>query len=210
MAEQPLVSTHFSEKQCIHPSVVAPVTTLMPTTLIPTPALVPVQSPTTNPQGLLLQLSLTNPTLAQLSLQQPQLPQQQQLQLQLFLQPLSIQPQLALAPIPSVIPLPTAAGISTCPGLTSAPPSPIKLIHLPQPVSCHDFCDRYEISPGDEAKLDKLEFIPGDRGIKRLGQQDWQGDVGFTKLEWDHILWKHKEFLADVSRGLWDVDPFTI
>ena len=138
MAEQLLVSIHFSEKQHIHPSVVAPV-------------LIPAQSPATNPQGLLLQLALTNPALAQLFLQQPQLPQQQLLQLQLFLQPLSIQPQLALAPIPSVIPLPAVAGISACPGLTRAPPSPIKLICLPQPVSCHDFCDSYEISPADEA-----------------------------------------------------------
>ena len=56
----------------------------------------------------------------------------------------------------------------------------------------------------------KLEFVPGDRGNERLGQEDWQGDAGFTKLTWDHILWKHKGFLVDVSRGLWDVDSSTI
>ena len=54
--------------------------------------------------------------------------------------------------------------------------------------------------------MDNLEFIPGDRGIEKLDREDWQGDAGFTKLAWDRVLRKHKEFLADVSKGMWDAD----
>jgi hypothetical protein len=124
---------------------------------------------------------------------------------QLFLQQLlsqSLPVQAAVAPIPG----PVSVNVPALPASSSAPPSPTKLIRLPRPVSCHDFCDRYEVSPGDEAKLDALEFIPGDWSIERLGRENWQGDAGFTKLGWDRILQKHKEFLADVSKGSWDID----
>jgi len=139
--------------------------------LLPAPAPVLAQSPAINWQGLLLQLALTNPALAQFFLQQPQLPQQQLLLLQPFLQlQLQIQPRVAVAAMPNIVSLPAAAGILvlSCSAPNTAPPSPAKPIRLSQAVSCHDFCDRYEVSPGDEVKLDKLEFVPGDRGIEKL------------------------------------------
>ena len=58
----------------------------------------------------------------------------------------------------------------------------------------------------DEAKLDKLNFLPGDREIEQLGHEDWSGKAGFSRLAWQRILVKHREFLADVVKGFWDAN----
>jgi hypothetical protein len=98
-----------------------------------------------------------------------------------------------------------AAPQSPGPRQISAPSSPSKIFRLANPVSSRDFCDRYDISAADEAKLGKLEFVPGEREIEALGREDWQDKAKFSKLGWGRFLTKHKQFVADVMSGAWDL-----
>ncbi|KAJ6584971.1 hypothetical protein B0H19DRAFT_1059288 [Mycena capillaripes] len=82
----------------------------------------------------------------------------------------------------------------------SAPSSPAKIPH--RAVSLFDFCTHYDIMQHYE-RLQKLEYEPGDSGIKSLGREDWQNFAGFSKLAWDKVLSKHKQFCADIQVGLW-------
>jgi hypothetical protein len=84
----------------------------------------------------------------------------------------------------------------------------MKQVRLPRPISCHEFCERYSILAADEAKLDKLDFLPGDREIKRLGREDRNGEAEaeFSRLAWQHVLTKHREFLTDVENGSWNLN----
>ncbi|KAJ6533534.1 hypothetical protein B0H19DRAFT_1080951 [Mycena capillaripes] len=82
----------------------------------------------------------------------------------------------------------------------SAPSSPAKIPH--RAVSLFDFCTHYDIMQHYE-RLQKLEYEPGDSGIKSLGREDWQNFAGFSKLAWDKVLSKHKQFCADIQAGLW-------
>lgn len=158
---------------------------------------------------MLLQLALTNPALAQLFLQQQQQSHQPSQYPYFQHQPAFISAAPAPAPAISMhVPLP-AAPLPIPVQSATVPSSPTKSVQLPQPVSCHNFCEKYAVSEADEAKLDKLEFIPGDKGIERLGREDWHDEAGFSKLGWERILRKHKEFLGDVVKGLWDADAST-
>lgn len=85
--------------------------------------------------------------------------------------------------------------------IPSAPQSPAKPTH--RPVSLGDFCAHYDIMQHFE-RLQKLEYEPGDGGIKTLGRDDWQNFAGFSKLAWDKVLSKHKQFLLDIQNGLWE------
>jgi hypothetical protein len=83
--------------------------------------------------------------------------------------------------------------------------SPSTRYRLPRPISCHEFCERYGISAVDEAKLEKLEFIPGEKAFERLEPEDWKDFAGFTKLAWNRVLDHHKQLVADAKLGLWDL-----
>ncbi|KAJ7018013.1 hypothetical protein C8F04DRAFT_1243593 [Mycena alexandri] len=83
----------------------------------------------------------------------------------------------------------------------SAPPSPAK--HLHRPVSLLVFCTHYEI-PQYMERLEKLEYEPGDKGIKSLTREEWQTFAGFGKLAWNKVLSKHQQFLDDVRAGFWE------
>jgi hypothetical protein len=75
----------------------------------------------------------------------------------------------------------------------SAPPSPAK--H--HPVSIDEFCTFYSISQAGCKHLGKLDYQPGD-AINKLERIDWNGEAGFAKLGWEHMLGTHCHFLKDV------------
>ncbi|KAJ7851900.1 hypothetical protein B0H14DRAFT_3659673 [Mycena olivaceomarginata] len=78
--------------------------------------------------------------------------------------------------------------------------APISLAH--RSVSLTEFCTYYDI-PQHLEKLEKLEYELGDGGIMTLGQDDWQQVAVFSKLAWDKVLSKHKQFVKDVPAGVW-------
>ena len=65
-----------------------------------------------------------------------------------------------------------------------------------------EFCLHYDINQHYD-RLAKLEYEPGDKGIVGLGREEWQGFAGFSKLAWDKVLEKHKQFCKDVRDGVW-------
>jgi hypothetical protein len=189
--ENPPVSTHFSEAHQIWPptatSAACPLSVLGAQAAL-TPAPSAASAPSTAPTShkLLLQLAITNPVLSQLILQQQQN--------QPFQQPV---------PAVQVLHHPIAA----VPTPISAPSSPAIMLRLPCLISLHEFCERYGINTVDEAKLEKLEYAPGDKNVEKLKHEDWQGFAGFAKLGWDQIVGHHRWFVYDVISGLWDVVP---
>ncbi|KAJ7501479.1 hypothetical protein B0H11DRAFT_2275141 [Mycena galericulata] len=103
--------------------------------------------------------------------------------------------------VPTADPLPLAAPTlpsTPAPGHSSLPSSPA--VTLSRSVSLAEFCTCYSISPVDETKLAALDFVPGDRNIKKLDKSDW-GDVGFKRLGWLRILDAHRRFLNDIRNG---------
>lgn len=118
------------------------------------------------------------------------LQQQQQNHYQQPQQPLAFLP----APIPAVLP-----PVNPSPAL-SAPSSPAKISH--RAVSLEEFCAYYDIIQHCE-RLQKLEYEPGDKGITSLGRDEWQQFAGFSRLAWEKVLTKHKQFMKDAQAGLW-------
>jgi hypothetical protein len=205
--EQPPTSVHFLEASRIQPptSAHAPAPALAPSVAVLAPATniasyLPTQA--TNSQDGLIQLALTNPHLTQLLIQQQQQQQQSIFQQLPFFQQMPQPLPFASPAAPLVQPAPPSNPV---PNHVSAPPSPSKAFRLPHPVSCREFCDRYNISAADEEKLNTLEFIPGEREIEALGREDWQEVAKFSKLGWGRFLAKHKQFMADVASGGWEL-----
>jgi hypothetical protein len=64
------------------------------------------------------------------------------------------------------------------------------------------FCERYNITSTDQERLEKLEFLPGDR-IDKLSEADWKVHAGFTALSWQRIIDKNNNFQCDARNGLW-------
>ena len=76
-------------------------------------------------------------------------------------------------------------------------------LQLPRKITLDEFCQRYEISAQDQAKLATLDVVPGDHdALCGLEREDWAA-VGFAKLAWDRFLKKHMQFMEDVRDGLW-------
>ena len=48
-------------------------------------------------------------------------------------------------------------------------------------------------------------FVPDEREIEALGEEDWQEVAMFFKLGWGRFLTKHKQFMADVASGGWEL-----
>ena len=78
----------------------------------------------------------------------------------------------------------------------------INIINLPRPISLTEFCMHYEISDSDRQKLEVLEVHLGDCAVEMLESEYWK-EAGFTKLGWGCFLRAHKQFLKDVSNGIW-------
>ncbi|KAF8803316.1 hypothetical protein BYT27DRAFT_7260352 [Phlegmacium glaucopus] len=97
------------------------------------------------------------------------------------------------------------AASNTHVAVAASPMSPQKSpqqIKMPRPCSLDEFCQRYDLTSRDQARLDKLEVIPGDRGVEKLSEKAWL-DVGFTELSWGRFLESHRSFVSDVKNGAW-------
>jgi hypothetical protein len=88
-------------------------------------------------------------------------------------------------------------------------PSPVNIsavaspVILPRKVSLEEFCQRYDVSAQDQAKLVILDVVPGDHdALLGLEREDWAA-AGFAKLAWGRFLGKHSKFIEDVRNGLW-------
>lgn len=98
--------------------------------------------------------------------------------------------------------VPVTPGVTAVPVpvVLSAPQSPVKF-QLPD-ISLAAFCQRYNISSMDQERLEKLEFLPGDK-IDKLPEVDWKTHAGFTALSWQQIVDKNRSFERDARNGLW-------
>ncbi|KAF6748078.1 hypothetical protein DFP72DRAFT_853897 [Ephemerocybe angulata] len=60
-------------------------------------------------------------------------------------------------------------------------------------MSLGTFCTHYNISDSDKAKLQELEYVPGDAGVSNLGKEDYgAGGAGFTVLAWGRFMTAHQ------------------
>jgi hypothetical protein len=73
---------------------------------------------------------------------------------------------------------------------------------LPWPCPLNEFCFLYDTSKCDAAQLKKLEVIPGNQGVEKLGEKHW-GAVGSTELLWGRFLEAHSEFVTTAKNGTW-------
>lgn len=69
-------------------------------------------------------------------------------------------------------------------------------------VMLDTFCDCYGVSSSDQAKLARLEYLPGERAVEDFAANDWE-KVEFTTLGWKQFLISHKHFISDVKSGTW-------
>jgi len=70
-------------------------------------------------------------------------------------------------------------------------------------VSLDAFCSKYNISTADNAKLDVIEYQPGNRIVESLEDRDWQ-TAGFSVLGWHSFLAVHWPFRKAVKDGTWE------
>ena len=87
--------------------------------------------------------------------------------------------------------------------LSNASASLNAVFHAIPSVPLADFCSRYRIDEKDKARLEKLEFQPGDN-IDLLGSDEWKENAGFAQLSWTRIKGRNQQFLQDVQTGKWN------
>jgi hypothetical protein len=90
---------------------------------------------------------------------------------------------------------PTGALTTMTSGISSS------LLAFPD-VSLADFCARYHVGEKDRARLETLEFHPGDN-INDLEPEEWKDRAGFVPLSWSRIKTKNQQFLHDAEAGKW-------
>lgn len=64
------------------------------------------------------------------------------------------------------------------------------------------FCKYYDISDDDASALQKLDYVPGSRNIRKLSEASWKA-AGFSEMRWLDVLDVHDEFVADARAGKW-------
>ncbi|EPQ54981.1 hypothetical protein GLOTRDRAFT_129290 [Gloeophyllum trabeum ATCC 11539] len=67
----------------------------------------------------------------------------------------------------------------------------------PRKVTLDKFCHVHKVLDSDFAKLQALDYVPGDCGVETLPREDWSS-AGFVTLSWDQFLKKHHAFIKDV------------
>ncbi|RXW21758.1 hypothetical protein EST38_g4104 [Candolleomyces aberdarensis] len=75
------------------------------------------------------------------------------------------------------------------------PVSPTPGRDLPK-LSLEAFCTRYEVSDATFEKLRTLEYEPGDSGVEKMPQTEWE-KIGFTWLGWHQFLKMHRLFVKE-------------
>ena len=101
---------------------------------------------------------------------------------------------------PVSAPAPPALVIANTDAVTAARP---RQLNIPE-ISLDQFCTRYRIAEKDRARLEKMEFHPGDP-LDDLGPDEWKDFGGFPQLSWSRIKAKNQEFISHVEQGVWNV-----
>jgi hypothetical protein len=83
------------------------------------------------------------------------------------------------------------------------PPSALSSPGITHSVSIEAFCGKYKISAADKAKLDVIEYKPGNRVVESLADADWQS-AGFSVLGWHSFITAHRRFCKAVKDGTWE------
>ena len=78
------------------------------------------------------------------------------------------QQQFRVSAVPGIVAAPAPAAATHSHSVGSAPQSPAKF-RLPN-IPLAAFCERYNITSTDQERLEKLEFLPGDR-IDKLSEE---------------------------------------
>jgi hypothetical protein len=83
------------------------------------------------------------------------------------------------------------------------PPSTFSSPGVRHEVPIETFCTKYNISATDKAKLEILEYKPGNRIVESLADSDWLS-AGFSVLGWRSFIAAHRRFCAAIKDGTWE------
>ncbi|THU82998.1 hypothetical protein K435DRAFT_871748 [Dendrothele bispora CBS 962.96] len=83
----------------------------------------------------------------------------------------------------------------------SLPPSPNNGLKVDVPLDA--FCKQYRLDDTIKSKLETLGYVPGDRNLLKLSEDEWRGKAGFATLTWGRVKDIHKRFMEDTVRGKW-------
>ncbi|THU88870.1 hypothetical protein K435DRAFT_865862 [Dendrothele bispora CBS 962.96] len=83
----------------------------------------------------------------------------------------------------------------------SLPPSPNNGLKVDVPLDA--FCKQYRLDDTIKSKLETLGYVPGDRNLLKLSEDEWHGKAGFATLTWGRVKDIHKQFMEDTVRGKW-------
>jgi len=64
-----------------------------------------------------------------------------------------------------------------------------------------EFCAKYRLSDGDQAKLAALGYQPGNKGIEALDERERCGIGKCTELGWQSFMDAHKKFCKVIKSG---------
>jgi hypothetical protein len=119
-----------------------------------------------------------------------------------MLNPLACGASLPSSMLPFAMASPTGTQLQV-PALSSMLPSYYNIVRLPRLISLMEFCLRYNISNSDLQKLESLEVHLGDHAVEKLEPEYWK-EAGFLRLGWGCFVHAHKQFLTDITNGVWD------
>ncbi|KAG1844618.1 hypothetical protein DFJ58DRAFT_731139 [Suillus subalutaceus] len=90
-------------------------------------------------------------------------------------------------------------------GLPGEPPSASSSpgVTMSHKVTLSDFCIKYFISDGNQAKLAALEYRPGNQAVETLKEKEWCEIGQFSKLGWQSFLTAHRKFCMAIKSGTW-------
>ncbi|KAI6150461.1 hypothetical protein BKA82DRAFT_4352310 [Pisolithus tinctorius] len=70
-------------------------------------------------------------------------------------------------------------------------------------VSLSEFCTKYRLSAHTQEKLEKLDYIPGNKVVESLSEADWK-DSGLSVLASRSFLAVHRKFCEAIRAGTWE------
>ncbi|THU91027.1 hypothetical protein K435DRAFT_801580 [Dendrothele bispora CBS 962.96] len=96
---------------------------------------------------------------------------------------------------------PPTTALTPSAAANSLPPSPNNGLKVD--VLLDAFCKQYRLDDTIKSKLETLGYVPGDRNLLKLSEDEWHGKAGFATLTWGRVKDIHKRFMEDAVRGKW-------
>ncbi|KIO09142.1 hypothetical protein M404DRAFT_131981 [Pisolithus tinctorius Marx 270] len=66
-----------------------------------------------------------------------------------------------------------------------------------------EFCTKYWLSAHTQEKLEKLDYIPGNKVVESLSEADWK-DSRLSVLTSHSFLAVHRKFCEAICAGTWE------